>query len=413
MAYSAKNERAIDLKNALTYPLGPIPLALAHPDGSRRTTTESQLMDEILTYCNDILKPEEFYKSQEKPTAYLIDLMALIRTMAGLGSTYEELALKVLDRLPKSYDRIDIVVDTYRQNSLKNPERTRRGTTEKVLVQSAKSRLLRNFNDFLKNGENKTRLIEIIEAVIIKRKDEILERLKCNEVLFSRDQVCTRITKFPVESVDSLSSNQEEADTKLMLHDRDVLVDAVVLVRSPSGDIDINVLFINMFQAESERIYIDFGTGKSRKIFRLTSIDMSEELKSAILGFHAFTGNDYVSSIFGKSKKICWKAVTKSSKYARMFNRLGETVNLDENSITLLEEFVCSLYRKNKKDINQLHYEIFQTMYEKKGKIQDLSLLPPCGSSFQLHCKCSNYVAKMWRSSLSCNIDPDNIQNHG
>ena len=103
---------------------------------------------------------------------------------------------------------------------------------------------------------------------------------------------------------------------------------------------------------------------------------MNEELKLALPDFHAFTGNDYVSSIFGKSKKICWKAVTKSSKYARMFNRLGETVNFDWNSMTLLEEFVCSLYRKNKNDINQLRYEIFQTMYEKKGKIQDLSLLP-------------------------------------
>ena len=80
--------------------------------------------------------------------------------------------------------------------------------------------------------------------------------------------------------------------------------------------------------------------------------------------------------------------------------------------MTLLEEFVCSLERKNKKDINQLRYEIIQTMYEKKGKIQDLSLLPPCRSSLQLHCKRSNYVAKMWQSSLSCNIDPDNIQNH-
>ena len=58
----------------LLKPFGPIPLELAHPDGSRRTTTKSQLMDEILTYCNDILKPEEFYKSQEKPTAYLVDL---------------------------------------------------------------------------------------------------------------------------------------------------------------------------------------------------------------------------------------------------------------------------------------------------------------------------------------------------
>ena len=101
LAYSEKNERVIDFKNAHTYPLRPIPLALAQSDGSRRTTTKSQLMDDILTYCNDILKSEEFYKPQEKATAYLIDLMALIRTIAGLGSIYEELALKVLDRLPR------------------------------------------------------------------------------------------------------------------------------------------------------------------------------------------------------------------------------------------------------------------------------------------------------------------------
>ena len=245
---------------------------------------------------------------------------------------------------------------------------------------------------------------------------EILERLKCDEAPFSRDQVCTRITKFSVESTDGLSSNQEEADTKFLVHARDVLessTDGGVLVRFLSGDIGINVLFINMFQAESERIYIDFGTGKSRKIFKLSSIDTSEELKSALLGFHAFTGNVFISPIFSKSKKVCRKAVTKISKYARTFNRLGETMNLGKNSITLLEEFVCSLYRKNKEDINQLGYEMLQIVYEKKGKIQDLSFLPPSRSSLQLHCKRLNDVAKMWRSRLSCNIDLDNIQNYG
>ena len=111
-----------------------------------------------------------------------------------------------------------------------------------MLVQSAKSRLPRSFNDLLKNGENKTHLIEIIEAVIIERKDEILEKLKCDEILFSRNQI------FSVESVDSRSSNQEEADTKLLLHAREFLensTDTLVLVRSPSGDIDVNVLVIN------------------------------------------------------------------------------------------------------------------------------------------------------------------------
>ena len=61
---------------------------------------------------------------------------------------------------------------------------------------------------------------------------------------------------------------------------------------------------------QRETIYIDFETGKSRKIF--SSIDMSKELKSALLGFHAFTDNYYVSSIFGKSERFIGKMLQKA-----------------------------------------------------------------------------------------------------
>ena len=52
-------------------------------------------------------------------------------------------------------------------------------------------------------------------------------------------------------------------------------------------------------------------------------------------------------------------------------------------------------------------------MYTKKGKIQDLSLLPPSLQSLQLHCKWTNYIAKIWRSCLNRNIDFQNVENSG
>ena len=78
--------------------------------------------------------------------------------------------------------------------------------------------------------------------------------------------------------------NQEEADTKLLLHAKHVLDSddrKLVLVRSPSGDTDIQVLLISTFLEESEqkRIYIDSGSGKSRKILHLDSVDMNSDLK--------------------------------------------------------------------------------------------------------------------------------------
>ena len=59
-----------------------------------------------------------------------------------------------------------------------------------------------------------------------------------------------------------------------------------------------------------------------------------------------------------------------------MFARLGEEWIIDADLMHLLEEYVCSLFSKRKKHLNMLGYEIFKNMYEKQGKIQDLSLLP-------------------------------------
>ena len=54
-----------------------------------------------------------------------------------------------------------------------------------------------------------------------------------------------------------LSSNQEEADTKLLLYASHVLHKSQnrnVVLRSPSGDVDINILCLAMFPLQAERM---------------------------------------------------------------------------------------------------------------------------------------------------------------
>ena len=188
-------------------------------------------------------------------------------------------------------------------------------------------------------------------------------------------------------------------------------------MRSPSGDVDIQVLFISTFLEESEqkRIYIDFGNGKYRKILHdLDSADMNSDLVSAFTGFHAFTGNDYFSCTFRKSKKLCWKALLKSNKFVQMFKELGNEWELKEELILLLEEYICSSFEKNKrKDVNLPRYEIFQNVYEKKWKIVDLSILPLCRESLVLQSERCNFVAKIWRSCLKSDMKHEDISNHG
>ena len=180
---------------------------------------------------------------------------------------------------------------------------------------------------------------------------------------FLMDKLCLRITVNTTDIIEELTSNQEEADTKLLLHAKHAFnstENQAVLVRSPSGDMDINVLFIALFPEKADRVYLDYGTGKSRKILKLSLVDIPDNLRAALVRFHAFTINDYVSAIFRKSKRVCWKLIEKSRKFADMFARLGEEWIIDADLMRLLEEYVCSLFSKGKKHLNMLRYEIFK-----------------------------------------------------
>ena len=79
------------------------------------------------------------------------------------------------------------------------------------------------------------------------------------------------------------------------------------MVRSPSGDIHIVVLFVHHFVNSHLKEYIDNGTGPSRKIIDINSCSLPADHRSALIGLHAFSGNDYLSSFFRKGKKTCWK----------------------------------------------------------------------------------------------------------
>ena len=161
LTLSAKHEKLINFEIALQCPLCPVPLSLANPDGSRRKTTKSALMKVVRSYESST--DEEETTPPKQNSAFLVDLMALIRTISPIPVTYAELVKILVDRLPKGYRRIDIIADTYREKSLKYNERDRRGVSNKVIVRSALSKIPRNFSDFLKNGEYKTRLIELIK----------------------------------------------------------------------------------------------------------------------------------------------------------------------------------------------------------------------------------------------------------
>ena len=84
---------------------------------------------------------------------------------------------------------------------------------------------------------------------------------------------------------------------------------------------------------------------------RLSDVELSTEEKKALIGFHAFTGNDYVSSFFGKAKLKCWKVLKSDPQYMNAFISLGSTWELDDETFKTLEKYVCELYRNKTNDL--------------------------------------------------------------
>ena len=115
LALSARSERLINFQKALSYPLCSVPLSLANPDVSRQAMQKSKLSDEI--YENSVVLECGNLPPKTDVIAYLVDLMALIRTQTRTPATYGELALQLFMAIPPRYKRIDIVADTYRCNT--------------------------------------------------------------------------------------------------------------------------------------------------------------------------------------------------------------------------------------------------------------------------------------------------------
>ena len=198
--------------------------------------------------------------------------------------------------------------------SIKNIECENRGESSKVLVKSLQSKIPRDFQSF----DNKTRMMELISEYIDTHKAKMFNMLRTNKIMLSRDNKCISISRLSTSIEESLISNQEEADTKLILHSHQILKSnetSVITLRSPSGDTDIIVLTVALLCEFRNRVLIDDGSGDNRKVMPLSNIDIEEDLVHALMGFHAFAGNDYISSFFRKGKEKCWKLVEKTKKF--------------------------------------------------------------------------------------------------
>ena len=123
----------------------------------------------------------------------------------------------------KGFGRIDLVADSDFNNSIKDDERIKRGTSKKIIVRLMKSKLPSEFSQFRPCGKNKNRLIELLIEVIKNEREEVLEMLRSNELVLSREGECKLLTHIEEKTYDQLLSTQKEVDTKIIAHAVEIL----------------------------------------------------------------------------------------------------------------------------------------------------------------------------------------------
>ena len=156
LSISAKAAKPINFEEALEYPLYPVPLRLAHPDVSRRSTQKSKLLQVLGIKESNCILP------QKEESTLTIDMIAQFRMIVqDLPNDFEGLIVKCLNSIPKKYNKVDIVADCYKDVSIESAEREKRGNSSKVYVRNVKRKVPRDITNFLSNSENKTQLIKI------------------------------------------------------------------------------------------------------------------------------------------------------------------------------------------------------------------------------------------------------------
>ena len=229
-----------------------------------------------------------------------------------------------------------------------------------MLIGSIKNRLQRDMNKFMLNNDNKTSLIKLVFKFIIDEKQRSLCTLDTEKIILSGDDECITVTYDSTEENVDLKSNQEEADTKVILHAINVIRsggDAVI--RSPSGDTDIMVVALALID-DLVKVYFDYCNGKCKKRMCLGAVGMKDEEKKALVGFHSFTGNDYIPAIFRKGKKQCWSTMKSNESFLRAFTELGTDWDMTEQQVNAIEQYVCALYKSKKKSVNDVRYDLFE-----------------------------------------------------
>lgn len=287
--------RDVDMKEVLKYPLRPHPLPFATADGKLVKTMKSKLLQILEEAVEDPL-----VTSIVGGGALLVDAMALLQTLQVKIKSFGELAEDILKQiiiLSNTYgcQRVDFIGDRYPNPSIKDLERAKRaiGGTALIRIVNERQPVPRQWKKFLSNGENKEEIMKFLfthwssldRSHFSNKSVYLTHERKCHQFVLSTDGVVVR-------EVESLESDHEEADTRLIAHcyHAALLSYGNVVIRSP--DTDVFVIALSAIHQFTADVFFATGNQNKKRIIHVNKVadHWGRTFVDAVLGFHSFTG---------------------------------------------------------------------------------------------------------------------------
>ena len=302
--------RKVDVNMLLQSELAPVPKSLATLDGSLR---EAGKLDLGTILQRNVCKSQ--LPISQSQTCTTIDGMAAVQSLANssraktFGEWSDRCLRHVTSHFSDSCTRVDVLFDRYVKNSIKGGTRDKRKEKKSTGIRcnvDSRDQRIGNWERCIIIEDKKASLAHFLST-------EISENYSAPP---GRELVISGGFKKPLkvwssdtsrQDIRELASDQEEADTRIVLHARDAAARGYNQVNILCRDTDVLVLLLAHREQLCQEIWIFAGTLRQRRYIPVHRISLSERTRGSRF-WHFMPSTAVirqVSSMVGKAS--AWK----------------------------------------------------------------------------------------------------------
>ncbi len=419
MAVNARKK--VPLERVMSHENTAVPLSICKDDGTKMTCEKSHFMSKL-----ESILPETI-ANISSANCIIYDASVTIRALKPPSDTanYKALASNFTSHLVQKaqlisshVEEIHIIFDRYFDDSIKNQTRQVRGarsdTGGSVHHITPDGIVPVNYSAFLERSENKAGLAKYYTEYIMGNASLYLSDHHSMYLSGGAGDRVVNIKRTGVTDIPHLYSNQEEADTRLVLHAADAANRGNKTIVIHSQDTDVLVLLLHHRPAiKAEEIFLYTGTqakhtDKKRFIPIHTLFDaVTREQHNIMLAGYCLTGCDSTSSFFGHGKRKAFGLIMKKASKFQGMADLG-TGPLNKAQQEACTAFVGALYGED--DCTSLN----DIRCKKAKEVQkNIKKMPPTDNSLLQHMLRCIYQLCIWRTALSAVQDPPCATEYG